>query len=124
MVGSRRTLLALVASVAVVPGVAGAATLPEHEPPGVLVVRDEVNPHGLSAAELTQPGDISEALNAPDSGLNLRDGGALEVSSQCVDDALAALGAEPAPDVLVYFAHRPAQACGGGNQQAAFTSAV
>ena len=119
----RRTVRGLVWAMALAPGLR-AATLPEHEPLGVLVVSDEVNPHGLSDDELTQPGDISAALNASDSGINLREGGAVEVSSQCDDDALAAFAADPPPDVLVYFAHRPAQACGGGNQQAAVTSAV
>src|SRR5262245_59240070 len=85
----------------------GAATLPPHGPLRVLVISDEVNPHNLSAADLTQPGDISKALNAADSGLTL-EGTATEVSSQCVDDALAALNGATPPQVVVYFAHRPA----------------
>jgi hypothetical protein len=101
---------------------AGAATLPPHGPLRVLVISDEVNPHNLSDAELTQPGDISKALNASDSGLIL-EGSATEVSSQCVDDALAALNGATPPQVVVYFAHRPALGCDQADRQAALTSA-
>ena len=101
---------------------ASGAELPEHRPLSVLVVSDEVNPNNLSDAELTQPGDISAALNAPDSGLTLA-GDAAEVSSQCADDALSALAAGDV-DVLVYFAHRGAHACDGADVQAEFTSEV
>src|SRR3954471_21439991 len=87
-----------------------AATLPPHGPLRVLVISDEVNPNNLSDAQLTQPGDISAALNAADSGLSLQ-GSASEVSSQCVDDALAALQAAEPPQVVVYFAHRAALGC-------------
>jgi hypothetical protein len=100
-----------------------AATLPEHEALDVLVLSDQVNPHGLSPAELTQPGDISAALNQPDSGLNLA-APAVEVSSQCVDDALAALTGAAPPDVVVYFAHQAALGCDASDQQPALFSAL
>jgi hypothetical protein len=99
-----------------------AATLPTHGPLKLLVVSDEVNPHNLSDADLTQRGDISAALNAPDSGLNL-DGPASEVYSQCVDAALSALGAAAPPDVVIYFAHQAARGCDMSEQQTALTSA-
>jgi len=100
-----------------------AASLPAHGPLSVLVISDEVNPNNLSDAQLTQPGDISAALNAADSGLTL-EGKATEVSSQCVDDALTALQGGRPPQVVVYFAHRPALGCDKSDQQAALTSAL
>ena len=84
----RGVRIALLSSLSALP--APAATLPPHGPLKLLVVSDEVNPHNLSAAQLTQRGDISAALNAPDAGLTL-DGKATEVYSQCVDEALTAL---------------------------------
>jgi hypothetical protein len=101
---------------------AHAAELPEHGPLRVLVVSDEVNPNNLDPPELTQPGDISAALSASDSGLNLTED-ALEVSSQCVDDALGALSGDTPPDVVVYFAHRSAHGCDNADQQPALTQA-
>jgi len=102
---------------------AAAATLPAHGPLRVLVISDEVNPNNLSDAQLTQPGDISAALNATNSGLTLQ-GSATEVSSQCVDDALTALSAAQPPHVVVYFAHRPALGCNQSDQQTALTNAL
>lgn len=101
---------------------ASAASLPPHGPLRVLVVSDEVNPNRLSDADLTQPGDISKALNAADSGITL-EGEAREVSSQCVDEGLAALNGAAPPHVVVYFAHRPALGCDQSDQQAALTTA-
>lgn len=101
-------------------GPAAAATLPAHDPLTIVVVSDEVNPNGLSDAELTQPGDIRAALAAPDSGLNVAS--VTEFDSACIDDALTALAA--GPDVLVYFAHRSATTCAGGEGQQALTSAI
>jgi hypothetical protein len=95
---------------------ARAATLPAHHPIDVFVIGDEVNPNGLSDAELTQPEDIPVALNAPDSGLSLA--GPVEgFDSQCVGDGLTHLEASTPPSVLVYFAHRAAQLCGGSSVQ-------
>jgi hypothetical protein len=115
--GSRFGLLSVLAAAPV-----GAATLPAHGPLKVLVISDEVNPHNLSDADLTQRGDISAALNAPDSGLKL-DGDATEVYSQCIDEALTALNSAAPPQVVVYFAHRPALGCDQSAQQTALTSA-
>jgi len=111
---------ALLSSVAAAP--VAAATLPAHGPLRVMVISDEVNPNNLSDAQLTQPGDLSTALNATDSGLHL-EGKATEVSSQCVDDALAALTSAQPPQVLIYFAHRSALGCNQSDQQAALTTA-
>jgi hypothetical protein len=89
----------------------------------VLVISDAVNPWNLTDAHLTQPGDISAALNAPNSGINLAAGGAAEVNSQCVDAALAALSGATPPNVVVYFAHQPARGCNASDQQTALTNA-
>lgn len=100
---------------------AQAAVLPEHDPISIVVVSDEVNPNGLSPAELTQPGDISAAISRADSGINVAN--IDEVDSGCVDTATAAL-ADGTVDVLVYFAHRAAMGCMGGSAQAEFDAAV
>lgn len=100
---------------------ASAATLPAHDPLSVLVVSDEVNPNGLSPAELTQPGDLTTAIEDPGSGISV--GGIDEIASDCIDDAVAALNAGSA-DVLVYFAHLGARGCDGSDQSAAFRDAV
>jgi MYXO-CTERM domain-containing protein len=101
---------------------AQAATLPPHGSLRILVVGDAVNPNGLSDAELTQPGDIPVALDASDSGLTLTAPVTL-VDSQCIDDALAALAGAERPDVVVYFAHRPALGCNASDQEAALVAA-
>ncbi len=100
---------------------ASAASLPEHDPLRIVVVSDEVNPHGLSDADLTQPGDLRTALTADDSGLNIDT--LIEVDSACIDDAVTALDTGDV-DVFVYFAHVAATDCGGGEGQAALTNAV
>lgn len=48
----------------------GAQTVAPHAPLRILIVSDEVNPHGLPPADLTQPGEISTAILAL-SGLQL-----------------------------------------------------
>ena len=103
---------------------AGAATLPEHQPLDIIVISDEVNPNRLTDAELTQPGDISAALNAPDSGLHLVGTGAQEFDSQCADKALERLASDVGPDVVIYFAHRAARSCAGADVQATLTSRI
>jgi hypothetical protein len=100
---------------------ARAADLPPHGPLRVLVVSDSVNPNGLSDAELTQAGDLSAALSGPNTGLEIDS--VLEVDSQCVDDALAAL-ADPTTTTLIYFAHKSAHGCDNSDQQPALTLAV
>jgi hypothetical protein len=100
---------------------AHAADLPAHEPIGILIVSDRVNPHGLPSHLLTEPGDLSHAIAAEDSGIDvslLR-----EVDSACIDEALGLLEAG-AVDVMIYFAHRSARACDGSDRQAALTTAT
>ncbi|HET9932710.1 MAG TPA: hypothetical protein VFQ35_18530 [Polyangiaceae bacterium] len=118
-----RTALTLGFSVFVASS-ARAATLPDHRPLDVIVISDEVNPNRLTDAELTQPGDISAALNAPDSGLHLVGAGAQEIDSQCADKALERLASDPGPDVVVYFAHRSARSCAGADVQATLTNRI
>jgi hypothetical protein len=97
-----------------------AAVLPEHEPFSLLIVADEVNPHRLSDAELTQPQDLQPALSAPDSGLNLAS--ITTVDSQCADQALELLSSTDPPDVVLYFAHRHVKDCNGNSVQDSFTA--
>ena len=99
-----------------------AASLPEHNPISLLIVADEVNPHRLADADLTQPPDLAAALAAPDSGLALKS--IPMVDSQCIDDALVVLGGEDRPDVVLYFAHRGASTCAGENAQPQFTRLI
>lgn len=105
-----------------------AADLPPHGPLRILVVSDEVNPHSLLPPELTQPGDISAALGAMDSGLNIDPAadGLVEHHTSSLASATAALavpfGSASAYDVLVYFAHR--DPVGDTGEQAAFVAAT
>ena len=96
-----------------------AATLPDHPALSILIIADEVNPHRLNDAELTQPEDLAPALGASDSGLNTSS--VITVNSQCADDALNALESDQGPDVVLYFAHRAALSCDGENAQPALT---
>lgn len=118
--------LAFVCLAALVPSRARAASLPPHPPLRVLIVSDEVNPHGLSDAELTQPGDISAALQAPGSGLHLDS--VVEIATDDLDQATALLsvpiGSSSAYDVVVYFAHRIPNGPTGAQEQADFVAAV
>lgn len=114
-----------------VTGAAAAAELPPHPTLRVLIVSDEVNPHGLSSADLTQPGDISAALEAGGTGLNLdaSPDGVLEIPTNSIEEATARLTVsrdDPAAyDVLIYFAHRiPNNGNDALGRQAAFTAAV
>lgn len=120
-VGMRLSLTAPIAlGAALIAPTAQAASLPEHEPLSIVIVSDEVNPNGLPAPELTQPGDLTAAFENAGSGLNIAQ--VDEVSSTCVDDAVAALNA--GVDVFVYFAHLAATTCDGGDGQGALTEAV
>lgn len=104
-----------------VPSGAAAAVLPAHDPLRILIISDEVNPHGLSDDELTQPGDLRAAIGDPGSGLAIEV--VEEVDSACLDDALTMLGG-PGADVVVYFAHVAATACDGSPRQAELTAAM
>lgn len=109
---------------------AGAATLPAHPPLRILVVSDEVNPHGLPAAQLTQPGEISAALADPGSGVSIEAGAGalLEIATDDLSEATARLelpiDQPDAYDVLIYFAHRIPAGPGGAAEQAAFDAAL
>lgn len=100
---------------------AQAATLPEHEPLRIVIVSDEVNPHDLPDDRLTQPGEMAQALMAPDSGLNIAS--VDEVDSSCIDAGLDAIDAGQT-DVVIYFAHRTASTCAGADAQDALTGAM
>lgn len=97
-----------------------AATLPPHKPLSILIIADEVNPHRLSDADLTQPQDLEPALTAEDSPLGIAH--ISTVNSQCADAALTALAAERAPQVVLYFAHRAALHCDGSDAQVELTA--
>lgn len=111
------TLLALALSAATT--TLPAATLPPHAPINLLIVADEVNPHKLQPADLTQPADLAPALTAADSPLASAQ--VTTVDSQCVDAALQALAAAERPQVVLYFAHRAARKCDGSDAQGEFT---
>ena len=104
------------------------ASLPPHPPMRILVVSDEVNPHALSDAELTQPGDIAAALLDPAAGFNLDPApdGVVEIATDDLADATALLAVPithaSAYDVVVYFAHRIPAA--GAPVQEAFVAAL
>ncbi len=112
-------------------GAAEAADLPPHRRLRVLIVSDEVNPHGLSSADLTQPGDISAALEGAGTGLQVDPApdGVLEIATNVIEQAttrLAVPRSDPAAyDVLIYFAHRiPNNGNDALGRQQAFTAAV
>ncbi len=103
-----------------------AQTLPPHEPIVVLIVSDEVNPHGLDDASLMQPGDLSAALDATPA---LNSNSITEVNTNDIEQATTLLGLPATdanrPDVLIYFAHRiPNNGNDATGRQAAFTQAV
>lgn len=98
-----------------------AQSLPAHAPVRILIVSDEVNPHGLPPGQLTQPGDLSAALVAT-SALHI-DAAAesvLEIPTNQIEEATARLLVSPEDplgyDVLIYFAHRTPD--NGSNDQA------
>jgi len=115
-------LLLLLAAACSGSAVTQAAVLPDHAPISLLIIADEVNPHKLGAAELTQPEDLEPALTASDSALNLAS--VTMVNSQCADAALGALAAAEPPDVVLYFAHRATRRCDGSDAQGEFTQLI
>lgn len=93
----------------------------------MLIVSDEVNPHALPPEQLTQPGEISIALQGASSALALD--GVLEISTDAIEAATAELQRPPAdplaPDVLIYFAHRiPVGGSDPAARQEAFAEAT
>ena len=100
---------------------AHAATVPEHDPLQIVLIADEVNPNGLSDAELTQPEDVRAALVDGGSGLSVA---AVTFSlSNCIDEAVQALENDDI-DVFVYFAHVSATDCSGLGAQPRLDAAV
>ncbi len=95
-----------------------AAVLPKHKPVSLLIFADEVNPHKLAPADITQPQDLAPALTTD---TPLLTSSVITVNSQCADDALAALASAKRPDVILYFAHRAAKHCDGSDAQPEFT---
>jgi len=106
------------------------AVLPAHGPLRILIVSDEVNPHGLSDAELTQPGDLLAAIANPASGIVIDPApdGVIEIATDDLALATAALSVpidDPtAYDVVVYFAHRTPGGGASAQLQSDFEIAV
>ena len=107
-----------------------AQTLPPHQPLRLLIVSDEVNPHGLDNDSLTQPGDIGMALSTV-AALNIDTGAnaVLEMDTNQIEMATGELQrglADPLRyDVLIYFAHRiPNNGNNAAGRQEAFVQAV
>lgn len=124
-----KQLTALLVPLLLMSGVVAAATLPPHPPLRILIVSDEVNPHGLSDEELTQPGDLSAAFLAPGAGLHLDPlVGVRELATDDIAQATALLELpreDPsAVDVFVYFAHRIPGGPDGASHQEAFVVAL
>ncbi len=111
-------------------GGVSAQSLPPHAPLRILIVSDEVNPHGLTPAELTQPGEIAAALAAaPALNLAADAEALLEIPTNEIEQATSRLapprGTPGAYDVLVYFAHRiPNAGSDTVVRQEAFVTAV
>ena len=108
----------------------GAQTLPPHQALRILIVSDEVNPHGLNDNELTQPGDIRQAL-LDSTALNIDPSadGIVEIATNQIEMASSELNRPMNDplfyDVLIYFAHRvPNNGNNDQNRQEAFVNAV
>ncbi len=110
-----------------------AATLPPHGPLRILVVGDNVNPHGLPANQITEVEDVHAALAGPGTGLALAaDANAVRlVTTNTIEQAAPLLTLPPGDanyyNVVVYFAHRiPDNSTAADNQarQDAFTAAM
>ncbi|SFN63712.1 ThuA domain-containing protein [Dokdonella immobilis] len=127
---TQRRISSLCVALAWLAPMAPAQTLPAHAPLRILVVSDEVNPHGLPPEQLTQPGDISAALaKTPALHIDASAESLLEIPTNQIEEASARLLVPPDDpsgyDVLVYFAHRTPD--NGNNDQArqeAFVAAV
>jgi hypothetical protein len=103
-----------------------AQVLPQHGSIRILILSDEVNPHNLSDIELTQPGDLSNALNNA-SALNtslITEIGTNQIEQ--VTAELLRLTSDPMfYDILIYFSHRiPDNGNNAQDRQEAFVSAV
>lgn len=106
--------------------VAHAQSLPAHAPIDVLIVSDQVNPHGLPDQDLMQPGDLANLLSN-EAALNTSS--VVEIATNDIEQATALLNTDPAteswPEVLIYFAHRiPNNGNDAAGRQALFVAAV
>jgi hypothetical protein len=125
-----RALLAALMLALPGPGQLRAQSLPTHPPLRILVVSDEVNPHGLRPEELTQPGDLSVALAAvPALHIDSTAESLLEIPTNQIEQASSRLMISPDDalgyDVLIYFDHRiPDNGMNDQARQDAFVSAV
>lgn len=130
MIRQAARILPLAALALAAGATAQAATLRPHPPLRILIVSDEVNPHGLPDADLTQPGDISAALLAPGSGLNLDEApdAVVEIATDDLSTATALLSVPidgaSAYDVVIYFAHRIPSGPDGAQDQEDFVDAL
>ena len=122
-----------VVSVVMVSQTTLAADLPPHDPLRILIVSDRVNPHGLPPEDLTEPGDISAALEQLGTGLNISHtlNSILEIPTNNIELATQALTVplcdHDAYNLLIYFCHRiPNNGSAASNiaRQEAFTEAV
>ncbi|MEM9553510.1 MAG: hypothetical protein AAGC60_04575 [Acidobacteriota bacterium] len=109
-------------------GPATAQVAPTHPPLRILIVSDEVNPHGRPDDNLTQPGELSAALGTA-TGLWLEGAGAvIEIATDQIENATALLALprddSDSYDVLVYFAHRIPSGPDATARQEAFVTAV
>ena len=101
-------------------------SLPAHDPIDILIVSDEVNPHGLSDEDLMQPGDLTPVLS---NLATLNSHIILEIDTNQIELATNALNLSPdnvdRPEVLIYFAHRiPNNGNNASGRQADFVAAV
>jgi hypothetical protein len=119
-------MVKLFLALCLITGFANAQILPVHEPLRILIVSDEVNPHNLTDQQLTQPGDISNALQ---NTVALNTSAILEINTDQLEQATTALlrnENDPlAYDILIYFAHRnPSNGNNAQIRQEAFVVAV
>ncbi len=101
-------------------------SLPAHDPIDILIVSDEVNPHGLPDADLMQPGDLSQTLN---NTAALNTSSVVEIDTNSIEQATALLNLPSTdtsrPEILIYFAHRiPNNGNNASGRQADFVTAV
>lgn len=106
--------------------IVNAQTLPEHESLRILIVSDEVNPHNLNDEQLTQPGDLSVALQ---NTAVLNTAAILEINTNQIEQATTELLRDKNDllfyDILIYFAHRnPSNGNSAQARQEAFVMAV
>lgn len=123
--GKKITTLAILLSLLII-SVSHAQTLPPHDALDILIVSDEVNPHGLNDNDLMQPGDLSLVL---DTTITLNSNTITEVATNDIEQATTALSlaVEDAarPEILIYFAHRiPDNGNDASGRQAAFVAVV